>query len=839
MKHPKTPGLWRRFLTKFTTLFSSQTRSVVAIIAVVAVMLVGASLQGSDGESPTSASSTATTTSGADDGSLSSSGTPSNGSGSTRSGLVSEADARSYQPFVKFDPLTSRKDGKMGAADTAVTARIEVAKLVEVATLVSLSNVLSAAESGHYDAAWIDDPHAAVLLVPSGHQLPADAAVTPVIDRASATASRATTSTSTSTTASSPTSSGENEEGPAGTKPELASTRANTSGASNDEAVDQVLLAFYPTSYAATLLEDLQRLGVDVRVGPSFDLPQPDGGTNWFMIFILAVLFWYLYKAFRAGRWGMAGQAKQEKPEGGEIPTTRFTDVAGVEEALDEMKELVSFLKEPERFEATGAKPPRGALMSGPPGTGKTLLARAVAGEAGVPFFAVSGSDFTEMYVGVGARRVRELFAKARKADRAIVFIDEIDAVARRRSESTGNSGGAETENTLIALLNEMDGFNGTHVIVLAATNRPDTLDPAITRPGRLDRKIVVPTPDRRGRQKILEVHAKGRPLADDVDFVHVARRTPGMSGAELAHLINEACLEAARRRQADVDASCFDAAVATVAMGRARTSALVTEKDRLLTAWHEAGHTICALLQEHADDPVSVSIIPRGPAGGVTWMSGSDDMFLPKNRALARLVTALGGRAAEEMLLDGSYTQGAHGDLDSATNLAMAMATQYGMTRLGLMVRSPQLLASGGMDDVTAVVEDLLADALDDARTLLRENADLVEATVAELLDKETLSMSEIVEVHRRVLESRKGRGPVRLLEDVAIAAQDELDDIDEPVEPIRPRGGGSTTRPLRRTPRPALTGMSRMLDVTGRVLRRAALERHRRVHSARARGV
>ena len=422
------------------------------------------------------------------------------------------------------------------------------------------------------------------------------------------------------------------------------------------------------------------------------------------------------------------------------VPDTRFTDVAGCDEAKAELLELVMFLKEPERFTRTGATAPKGALLSGPPGTGKTLLARAVAGEAGVPMFTAAGSDFVEKYVGVGAQRVRALFAAARTHERAIIFIDEVDAVARRRS-GDGEASHVESESTLVALLAEMDGFHASNVIVIAATNRADMLDPAITRPGRLDRKVEVPNPDRRGRQQILAVHAAGKPIEPDVNFEALARRTPGFSGAQLSALVNEACSDAVRRNLETVTAECFDHAVATIAMGRARTSALVTEHDREVTAWHEAGHTLAAYLQADADDPVQVTIIPRGPAGGVTWMSGSDDMFLPRRKAHAQLVTALAGRAAEEILLNGEFTQGAASDLAGATELATAMATQYGMTRLGYQVRRGTATAQA----VSDVVEELLGHAHAAATNLLGDHKAFLTAVATELLDAETLTLADV----------------------------------------------------------------------------------------------
>lgn len=462
----------------------------------------------------------------------------------------------------------------------------------------------------------------------------------------------------------------------------------------------------------------------------------------------LGLIFFFIFRFFKArGSFG-TGIAKK-KNEVVEAPETRFTDVAGCDEAIEDMQELVEFLKDPSRFKKTGAKPPRGALLVGPPGTGKTLLARAVAGEAGVPFYSAAGSDFVEMYVGVGAKRIRELFAKAKKHEEgAIIFIDEIDAVGRARASRNDVSNNTEGENTLNALLVEMDGFEASKVIVLGATNREDMLDKALTRPGRLDRKIQVPLPDRVGRIKILQVHASNKPFEGNVDWDLVARRTPGMSGAELASVVNEACLVAAREHRDTVSNKDLDAAIATVAMGKPRHSAIVSEHDRLVTAWHEAGHTVVAMILPDADDPVSVSIIPRGPAGGVTWMSQGDDIFLTRKRAFARLVVAMGGRAAEEMLLDGEFTSGPHGDLTAATQTALAMVTQYGMTDMGLMVRSEGFLSTGAKltDDTVVEVEKLLAEALNFARETLRSHRELLTHIVEELLENDTLTQEDLL---------------------------------------------------------------------------------------------
>lgn len=455
-------------------------------------------------------------------------------------------------------------------------------------------------------------------------------------------------------------------------------------------------------------------------------------------------------------RWRMIRRTKQEDAlsgtggkGGADRPETRFRDVAGCEEAVEDLEEIVDFLKSPEKYTKAGAKAPKGVLLIGPPGTGKTLLARAVAGEAGVPFFSASGSDFVEMYVGVGAKRVRELFSKARQfPEGAIIFIDEVDSVGRKRS--SGNNQHPEQEGTLNALLVEMDGFTKSNVIVIAATNRDDILDPALTRPGRLDRKVSVGLPDRRGREQILEVHCSNKPVRADVDLNLVARRTPGMSGAELAQIVNEACLFAARDDREVVTNEDFDHAIATVAMGKARTSAVVTEHDRTVTAWHEAGHTAIGMVLPDAMEPVSVSIIPRGPAGGVTWFSQGDDLFLTRKQAFARLVVSMGGRAAEELLLDGEFTSGPYGDIQQATNTAIAMITKYGMTEHGLAHRPEEILASGSQigDDVWAQADALLADALVMARETLAAHRDLFDAIVTGLLENDTLTAMQLQEI-------------------------------------------------------------------------------------------
>lgn len=459
---------------------------------------------------------------------------------------------------------------------------------------------------------------------------------------------------------------------------------------------------------------------------------------------------------------GMGGPFAQ--PKGSqwlvEQPTTTFADVAGQDEAVTDLQEMVEYMTDPERFMRLGAKPPKGALLVGPPGTGKTLLARAVAGEAGVPFYSVSGSDFIEKFVGVGAQRIRALFADARKHEGgAIIFIDEIDAIGRTR-DTTGMGGNQEGENTLISLMTELDGFESRgNVIVLAATNRPDILDSAVTRPGRLDRKVQVSNPDRLGREKILGVHAQGKPIDELVDMTAIARRTPGMSGADMEAIVNEACMVAARRDLDSVDVECFDDAIATIVMGRARTSALIPEHDRINTAWHETGHALAAFLLPDADDPVQVTIVPRGHALGLTWMSGNDEVSLTRAQAHARLVVAMAGRAGEEFYMGGEFTSGASGDIKSATSLATHMASEWGMTRLGMQLRDPK------SKEVQEVVAELMDEALDRARSLVMENGAFFTAMVETLLDEENLTHAQIAalfEVHSPVLPEKAKAIPI-----------------------------------------------------------------------------
>jgi cell division protease FtsH len=501
--------------------------------------------------------------------------------------------------------------------------------------------------------------------------------------------------------------------------------------------------ATYPFAYA----DELTTKVVDAKIKLTTTAPSgPNFFANLFLTLlpVLLILGFLLFLSRKGGLGGIGAKFGSKKTTPVEVPTTRFSDIAGVAEAVEDLREVIDVLHHPERFERIGAKPSRGFLLVGPPGTGKTLLARAVAGEAGVPFFAISGSDFVEMFVGLGAARVRELFEKARACGKAIVFIDEIDAVGKARGGIGAMSGANdERENTLNQLLVELDGFTQSGLVLIAATNRPDVLDPALTRPGRFDRKVLVPAPDRAGRQQILELYAKGKPVAGDVDWHELAKRTPGMTGADLSGLMNEAALEAARRDLSEIDTQCIEAALQTSMLGRERRSAQVTERDREIVAWHEAGHAVCALALEHAADPVTVTIVPRGVAGGVTWMSGSDHAFLTRTQARAQLAVAMGGRAAEELLLNGDFTQGAHGDLSSATQLATEMVSRYGMGSK-MIVRGERMPIGG--DPVEDEVAEMIAGALHQARDVLRAHRRLVEGLAALLLEEETVSKQRML---------------------------------------------------------------------------------------------
>jgi len=482
-------------------------------------------------------------------------------------------------------------------------------------------------------------------------------------------------------------------------------------------------------------------------------------------VLIIVLVFLFLMNSMQGGggRGVMQFAKSKAKLISKDMPKSTFADVAGCEEAIEELGEIKEFLQEPAKFQAVGAKIPKGVLLYGPPGTGKTLLARAVAGEAGVPFYSISGSDFVEMFVGVGASRVRDLFEQAKENAPAIVFIDEIDAVGRHRGAGMGG-GHDEREQTLNQLLVEMDGFDVRGgVILIAATNRPDVLDPALLRPGRFDRQIQVDAPDLNGRHQILKVHSRGKPMAPDMDLLSVARRTPGFTGADLANVLNEAALLTARQNDKIIENAALDEAIDRVIAGPQRRTRLMSEKEKLVTAYHEGGHALVAAALPGSDPVHKVTILPRGRALGYTMVLPDEDKYSQtRGELLDKLAYLMGGRAAEEMVFH-DPTTGAGNDIEKATNLARAMVTQYGMTerlgaiRLGEANAEPFLGRDIGharnySEDVAAKVDDetklLLAGAHQEAFDILEENRTVLDDLVLQLMDKETLDKAEVARV-------------------------------------------------------------------------------------------
>ncbi len=527
------------------------------------------------------------------------------------------------------------------------------------------------------------------------------------------------------------------------------------------------------TSWVAGTQRDLYNLAskgvADQRIEKvNVEVPRPSllgSILATFLPFVLIILlFLFLMNQVQGGGGRVMQFAKSKaKLISKDMPKTTFADVAGCQEAIEELGEIKEFLQEPAKFQAVGAKIPKGVLLYGPPGTGKTLLARAVAGEAGVPFYSISGSDFVEMFVGVGASRVRDLFEQAKENAPAIVFIDEIDAVGRHRGAGMGG-GHDEREQTLNQLLVEMDGFDVRGgVILIAATNRPDILDPALLRPGRFDRQIGVDAPDLAGRHKILLVHSRGKPMAPDVDLKSVARRTPGFTGADLANVLNEAALLTARLDRKLIDDGALDEAIDRVIAGPQKRTRLMSEKEKLITAYHEGGHALVAAALPGTDPVHKVTILPRGRALGYTMVLPDEDKYSQtRSEMLDKLAYMLGGRAAEEMVFH-DPTTGAGNDIDKATSLARAMVTQYGMTeRLGaIKLGEPQGEPFLGRDmghtrnyseDVAAVVDEetkrLLSEAHQEAFDILEENRDVLDTLVTELLEKETLDKQEVASV-------------------------------------------------------------------------------------------
>ena len=513
--------------------------------------------------------------------------------------------------------------------------------------------------------------------------------------------------------------------------------------------------------------------GVDVKVQSA---PAWGGLLNIFTILLPVLLMIGFFIFFMRQAQGSNNQAlsfgkSRARMFSGDKPTITFADVAGQEEAKQDLTEVVEFLKFPDKFAALGARIPRGVLMVGPPGTGKTLLSRAVAGEAGVPFFSISGSEFVEMFVGVGASRVRDLFDQAKRNAPCIVFIDEIDAVGRQRGAGLGGSHD-EREQTLNQILVEMDGFDtNTNVIVIAATNRPDVLDPALIRPGRFDRQVILDAPDVKGRIDVLKVHTKGKPLADDINLEVIARQTPGFSGADLANAVNEAAILAARRSKKKIGMAELQDAIERVAMGGPeRRSRVMTEREKLITAYHEAGHAITGAGMPKADSVQKITIIPRGRAGGYTlFLPDEDRHYVSVAQFEAQLVVALGGRLAEEIVFGANeITTGASSDITTVTRIARAMVTRYGMSsKLGPIAfgEKDELIFLGReiseqrnySDDVARSIDQevhrIVSEAYERARQILQNNRPVLNDMSSALIEYETLDGERLREVLSRVV--------------------------------------------------------------------------------------
>jgi len=498
--------------------------------------------------------------------------------------------------------------------------------------------------------------------------------------------------------------------------------------------------------------------------------------TNWFVsllglvlpFVIIGLIFWFLLSSIQGGgsRIMQFGKSRA-KLVSKETPTVTFEDVAGADEAIEELHEIKEFLKDSEKFQKVGARIPKGVLLYGPPGTGKTLLARAVAGEANVPFYSISGSDFVEMFVGVGASRVRDLFTQAKENAPAIIFVDEIDAVGRHRGAGMGG-GHDEREQTLNQLLVEMDGFDPkTNVILIAATNRPDILDPALLRPGRFDRQIQVDAPDMKGRQKILEVHAKGKPMAKGVDLAVLARKTPGFTGADLANVLNEAALLTARSSGTKITNELLDEAVDRVMAGPQRRTRVMSDKERLVTAYHEGGHALAAAAMRHTDPVTKVTILPRGRALGYTMVLPLDDKYsVTRNELLDQLTYAMGGRVAEEIVFH-DPTTGASNDIEKATSIARRMVTEYGMSAdlgavklgqasgevfLGRDMGHQRDYSDAVAQSVDTEVRALIDYAHTEAWTVLMNNRAILDRLATELLEKETLDHNQLATLFKGV---------------------------------------------------------------------------------------
>jgi cell division protease FtsH len=535
---------------------------------------------------------------------------------------------------------------------------------------------------------------------------------------------------------------------------------------------------------SATMVEQLKELGVTtadlVPERIKVEIKPPGAWVGIITIFsyiapliLLVAMFWFIFRQAQGSNNAAMAFGKSRARMSGDQPTVTFDDVAGVEEAKEELEEVVEFLREPEKFISLGARIPKGVLLVGSPGTGKTLMAKAVSGEAGVPFFSISGSEFVEMFVGVGASRVRDMFDQAKRHAPCIVFVDEIDAVGRQRGAGLGGSHD-EREQTLNQMLVEMDGFDtDTNVIVIAATNRPDVLDPALLRPGRFDRRVVLDRPDIRGREAILKVHVRGKPLANDVDLNVLARSTPGFVGADIENLVNEAAILAARRNKKMIEHDEFEEAIERVIAGPERKSRLISKEEKRIIAYHEAGHAVVAHAIPEGDPVHKVSVTARGMAGGYTIiLPEADRTLMSRKKLIADMVGLLGGRAAEEIVFN-DITSGASNDLERVTRLARSMITRLGMSEnLGPMVygQKEELIFLGReiseqrdysesiAEKIDNEVRKLVSSAYDEAKSLLNTYRDKLDAIAEHLMEEETISHDKFNEIFPSPVEKNGG---------------------------------------------------------------------------------
>lgn len=538
----------------------------------------------------------------------------------------------------------------------------------------------------------------------------------------------------------------------------------------------------------ATFVDQLRSLGVTTeQLAPEnvvieVRAPSAWGGLLSGALYLLPILFmggvlWFIFRqAQGSNNAAMSFGKSRARMFSGEHPTVTFADVAGAEESKQELEEIVEFLKEPQKFIQLGARIPKGVLLVGPPGTGKTLLAKAVSGEAGVPFFSISGSEFVEMFVGVGASRVRDLFDQAKRHSPCIIFIDEIDAVGRQRGAGLGGSHD-EREQTLNQMLVEMDGFGtDTNVIIIAATNRPDILDPALLRPGRFDRRVTLDRPDVKGREAILRVHVKGKPLDPEADLASIGRGTPGFVGADLENLVNEAAILAARRNKKSIGQSELEEAIERVVMGPERKSRLISDEEKRIIAYHEAGHAIVANAIAEADPVQKVTIVGRGQAGGVTWFRPDEDRILmSRKKMLATLAMALGGRAAEELIFD-DITSGASNDIEQVTRMARAMVTRLGMSAemgtmsygqkdelifLGREISEQRDYSEAVAEQIDREVRKIVEEAYKVAKSLVKKYRKQLELIAKKLLEVESINREDFEQLFPAPFGKKKSGTP------------------------------------------------------------------------------